>query len=346
MTMLKIRRVAAVLASLVAVAVGSAGCSSAEDAGSGTTDDHLGESTAPLARFSPYLKSLKSTLESGGSTEQIANALLGSGRPAAFSLQALARLYDKADPRFHEMQTDFKGLEDGIGGYDKWNGIYRAAVSANKDAATLERLKQQSDDALVRFTKLLTDRQWITEGGAPTRIKMTEDFLQGFDWKTRADDRKLVLKQIIHELDDLDTTTYDMKILEYGNGIHELRRDLRWVLIDQLALNGMITLDTGACPIPAYAGVPSDNRYGALRSSATEPEPCQVSQCLVFKAANVVSSLGDLKDKAETEVNINGDADVVPEPLQAPAKAIYDDIVQNDLFGVYAGQLKACHDAL
>lgn len=344
--MFKTHRVAAVLASLI-VAVASAGCSSAEDARSGTTDDHLGDSTAPLARFSPYLKSLNTTLSSGRSNEEIANTLLGSGRPPAFSLQALSRIYDKADPRFKEMQSDFKGLEDGIGGYDKWNGFYRAAVSANKDAATIERLKAESDAALVKFTKLLADRQWVTEAGTPNRIQMTQDFLNEFDWKTRADDRKLVLKHVIKELEDIKETTYDMTILEYGDGIHELRRDLRWVLIDQLALNGMITLNEDeACPVPEYASAQNDNRYGALRSTVTEPDPCKVSQCLVFKAARVVSDLGDLKDQAEIQVNINGESDVVPEQLQPPAKAIYEDMVKNDLVGVYASQLKACRDAL
>lgn len=340
-----IRRLAAVAASLLLVAAASTGCSSAEDAPSSTSDDHLGESAAPIARFTPYLKTLKDTLESGRPTQEIADTLLGSGRPASFSLQSLCRIYGDADPKFKEMRDDFKGLEDGIGGYDKWNSIYKAAVSEGKDAATLARLKKQSDDALVQFTKLLTDRQWLTTGGAPNRIKMSEDFLKAFDWKTRKDDRKLVLKHVIGELEDVKKTTYDMKILEVGNGIHELRRDIRWVLIEQLALNGMITLKDDACPVPAYASAVNDNRYGALRSSATEPNPCQVSQCLVFGAAKTVSSLGELKDQAETEVNVNGDADVVPVRLQAPAQAIYDGIVQNDLIGAYVGQLKACRDA-
>lgn len=343
--MFHLRTIAAAVTSL-AIAVTAAGCSSGEDASSGTTDDDLGESTAPLARFAPYLKTLKTTLESGRPTEEIASSLLQSGRPAAFSLQALCRVYGKADPKFKEMRDDFKGLEDGIGAYDKWNGIYQEAVSQHRDAATLERLKAQRDQALTQFTKLLTDKQWLTTGGAKNRIQMTQEFLDGFDWKTRADDRKLVLKQLIDELEDIKATTYDMKILEYGDGIHELRRDIRWVLIEELALNGMITVKEGECPIPAYASIPSDGRYGALRSSPTEPNPCQVSACLVYAAAKTVSDLGDLKDQAETQVNINGDSDVVPEPLQAPAKAIYDGIVQNDLVGQYATQLRACKDAL
>ncbi len=125
--MSKLHGVAAVLTAVIVAACG-AGCSSSEEPSSGTSDDHIGESEAPLARFQPYLKTLQSTLESGRPTEEIANQLLSSGRPAAFSLQALCRLYSDSDPKFKEIRDDFKGLEDGIGAYDKWNGIYQAAV--------------------------------------------------------------------------------------------------------------------------------------------------------------------------------------------------------------------------
>jgi hypothetical protein len=171
-----------------------------------------------------------------------------------------------------------------------------------------------------------------------------EKFLDDFDWGSRSSDRKRVLKRIIKELEDIDDTKYDMSILEHGDGVHELRRDIRWVLIEQLAVNGMITLRND-CPIPAYASVPNDNRYGALRPSASEPDPCQVSQCLVFAAAKAVEDLGDIKDQAEAEVNIADADDVVPERLQGPAEAIYHEIRHNDLIATYVDQLKSCRDA-
>ena len=108
----------------------------------------------------------------------------------------------------------------------------------------------------------------------------------------------------------------------------------------------MITVKNDACPIGAYASVPNDNYYGALKPTDLEPNPCELSQCLVFKASDIVSQLGALKDKAEREVNIQGEGDVVPPALQPAAQAVYDDMVNNDLMSVYADQLKACRDAL
>jgi len=176
MAHITLRRLAAIIPLVVAVASG--GYASAAEDSLSATEDHLGESAAPLARFAPYIESLKATLESGRSTDEIAESLLGSGRPTAFNLQALCRLYKKADPKFDEMQSDFKGLEDGIGEYSKWYEIYRTAQSEGRDAATLDRLAQQKADALASFTKLLTNRQWLTEGGAPTRLQTIEAFLK------------------------------------------------------------------------------------------------------------------------------------------------------------------------
>jgi hypothetical protein len=345
--MLKLARVAAVFASLLIGTV-AAGCSSETGPSEGVTDDHLGESEAPLARFKPYMTTLRSTLESGQSNEQIANTLLSSGRPASFSLQALCRLYSDADPKFKEIRDDFKRLEDGIGQYDKWASIYNAAVSAHNDQATLDRLKGQRDTALTTFTQMLTDRKFLVPAGQTSRMQEVQAFLEGFDWKTRKDDRALILKALGKELEDLEETHYDMTILEYGDGVHELRRDLRWVLIEQLSLNGMIVGNEASCSIEAYKTTPNDGRYGALRSSATEPDPCKIDACLIYQAAKTVSDIGDIKDQAETEVNIGNqaEADKVPERLVAPAKAIYDGITTNQLFATYRAQLKACRDAL
>ncbi|HVH44769.1 MAG TPA: hypothetical protein VM925_20590 [Labilithrix sp.] len=345
--MFKLHRAFALMTSLLVVGV-SAGCSTAGDDSSSSVDQNFEQSVAPLARFAPYLKTLKTTLEAEETVEKIAERLLASGRPATFSLQALCRVYGKADPQFNVIRDDFKRLEDGIGAYAKWDDLYQAAVSGGKDAATVERLKGQRDEALTRFTKLLTEQQWRTEAGAPTRLKTIEDFLNGFAWQTRAEDRKTVLAHLIDELEDLKSTTYDMKVLEHGDGVHELRRDLRWVLIEQLGLNGMIVVKDAndACPIAAYSALTSASRYTSLRATAVEPDPCRVSLCVVGAAAKAVDEIGNVKDQAETEVNLNGDADVVPERLQAQAQAIYDGMVQNDLIGVYLAELNACKAGL
>jgi hypothetical protein len=342
MTMKTLRLLAVAAASAALLLVG-AGCSQTDDSAQSSGEDNLNSAEAPVARFAPYLKTLRTTLESGQSADQIAQTLLSSGRPASFSLQALCRLYEKESDTFKTLRDDFKGLEDGIGQFDKWNGFYQAAVAQNKDAATLQRLKAQSDAALATFSQLLTSKGWITtDAAAPSLAAKHEAWLKAYKWKVRAEDRNVVLSHLSKELGDLTSTTYDMKVLEEGDGVHELRRDLRWVLIEQLGLNGMITLNPATCAIPAYAALPITDRYTQLKSSALEPSPCQIDACVVAAAAKAVNALGNVKDQAEEEVNLNGDADVVPVRLQPEAQALYTELTTNKVFEVYKSQLDAC----
>ncbi len=344
---MNLRRFAAVSSLIVA----SFGCSVAESSSEGSSDA-IESKTAPLARFAPYLKTLKTAIETPATAEEAANNLLGTGRPASFSLQALFRIYADEDARFDEAKDDFKSLEDGIGAYGKWDEIYQAGVTQKADAATLEKLKKNRDDALVAFTKVLTDKGWRTDGKSPTRIAQTEDFLQNYAWKERNEDRKIVFEHISDELKGVVKTQYDMKILEEGDGLHELRRDIRWVLIEQLGLNGMITLRDSkeACPIAAYASLVTSpaaaNRYAQLPATAAEPYACKISACLVIAAAKAVDDIGAIKDEAEQSVNIAGAADVVPDALQPKAQALYDELLKNNLAGVFKDEIDACQDAL
>ncbi len=334
--------------SSLALATLAIGCSSQAEVDA-TEDQVEVAKTAPLARFAPYLRTLKSAIEEPATIEAAADALLAQGRPAAFSLQALARVYggfDGAGPEFRTLHDAFKSLEDGIGAYDKWAGIYDQAVSEHADKATLDRLEKKRDEARTLFTTKLTRDGWRTEGKSPTRLAQIQKFLDGYKWKPRAGDREQILAWISKELTELDTTRYDMKTLEQGNGLHELRRDLRWILIEQLTLNGLVTLkDAGdKCPAPALAKIPNDNRYGALRGSALETRPCEISACLVFATADFVERLGDLKDQAEQAVNIAGDSDVVPQKLQAATQSTYDEITKSHLLGLYRDEIETCRE--
>lgn len=350
---MKLQNLFAVAAASATLLFAGAGCSSqADDASSiGSGEQNQTNADAPMARFAPHLRSLRSQLESGQSVEQIAQGLLSSGRPASFALQALCRLYEKEDDAtFKAMRDDFKALEDGIGQYDKWYTFHQAAVSQGKDKATIDGLKAKVDAALKTFNTLLTSRGFINKDDpkAAGLVGKHEEWLKAYKWKARNEDREVILKHLSKELEDLVETKYDMKILEHGDGVHELRRDVRWILIEQLQIGGMITLkDPKTCSISAYASLPLTDRYAQLRSSPLEPNPCQIDGCVVAATARAVNNLGDLKDQAEIELNINpGLGDVTPERLQKPAQDLYDDVVKNKLFETYKSQIDACRDAL
>jgi hypothetical protein len=271
--MLRTAKIAFVATSVLLASLGT-GCSSTGDE-LGTTNDQLegGGADLAIARFAPHLKSLERILDSHKSLEKIAEDLLDSNaRTAAFSLQALCRVYADADPDFKKIRDDLKGLEDAIGTYDKWYNVLRAAEEKGKGRDTLDRLEKKEKKALEDFKKLLRDRDWVPADGT-SRVEKIQKLLEKFDWKSRKTDRERVLGSMIDELKDIDQNDYDMKKLEYGKGIHELRRDIRWVLIEQRSLHGLITLKK-SCPIQRYESLSGDD-FAALHSA--EPNACEVS---------------------------------------------------------------------
>jgi hypothetical protein len=318
-------------------------CATRDDAEIVDQSAALGDADAPLARFAPHLKVLRDMIEKPATPQDAANALLGGGRPAAFSLQGLSRVYKAQDPQFKQFELDFKTLEDGIGGYDKWNGIYSAAQGQpGVKPEKLAELKQKRDDALTRFVKKLTDGRWRGQAAGKSRLDEIDGALRKMKWLPRNQDRAIVLSALVKELKELNETAYDMTHLEEGNGLHELRRDIRWVLLEQRDLKGMIVYKDGdACPIAAYKGLMQEGRFG-LTPSELEPAPCKISRCLVSAAGKTVEDIGAIKDKVEVGNNVGDDTDLVPEGERAKVAAIYDGIKTNKLLSVYIQELEAC----
>ena len=57
-------------------------------------------------------------------------------------------------------------------------------------------------------------------------------------------------KRLGNQLSRIARTEFDLSKLEEGNGLHELRRELRWFLIEVQVLNGLVQFKPGRrCPI-------------------------------------------------------------------------------------------------
>jgi hypothetical protein len=337
------------------------GCGGADGPGSDSANQEESAKTEAVARFQPYTQTLRDGLTAGGDVDAAVSQLMGA-RPAAFSLQALCRLYapdgGDGDPgyrSFEEWKSAFKAIEDAIGQIDKWQSIVDDAQSQLDSATTPEEkqhaeevLKQAQDTLAGKFdafkAELASDAErWRSSDGTESpRLDEFDEFLADFHWKTRAGDRGVILDSMLAEFADL-SEGYDMTQLE--GGLHELRRDLRWPLIEQKALNGMITVKS-SCSVDneQIKNAPSDGRYDVLPEA--REGTCQLDKCIVSAAANYVERFGNLKDEIEVYINTHGGGDSVPDQFRADAQAIYDDLESSGLIDVYAEQLKACSEEL
>lgn len=290
---------------------------------------------AQIERFQVWIRELREVLTSSTDTRVVARALVsGTARNATFHLQGLGRIYEKVDPKFKTLiRDDLKELEDAIGEYDKWNSIDKSKVG-------------KAESTLV---KILEKEGW-SKKGVSTHLDAIEKFIKEFRWPDYETDRKHVLLSLGEQLDHLSSTNYDLTRLEKtdgdGNGLHELRREMRWFLIEARVLNGLLNYAPGnACSAPAYASLLDsklvDHKYATLASSPLEVDPCLVERCLVLGLVKSVNIMGGLKDAAE-EDRAARQADRVPDAMVAEATGIYNELKETQVFSRLSQNIRSC----
>ncbi|MCC7442778.1 MAG: hypothetical protein IT285_14175 [Bdellovibrionales bacterium] len=305
-------------------------------------------------RFKPWVVDLQGLIRPGESAGETAQRLLGSSaRISAFNLQALGRIYSELDPKFDEFRGELKRLEDSIGEYDKWVSVLDAASSdSGSSAADLDRLRRRVREAKLKLTEMLKEREWVVEAGSGERprLQRIERFLRTFDWAEYSEDRDFVLGRLSKQLKKVDETEYDISILEHGDGVHELRRELRWFLIQARVLNGLVTFRPASegCDVaelrPLLQQPIAESKYSALPGAGDEPETCGISRCLFIGLVYWVEELGAVKDQAEQILNASGEeeSDEVPAALRERAERAYRALVRTGALGELRRELREC----
>lgn len=285
-------------------------------------------------RFDQWLDVLEKPLSSTDKKREAVEALLKepSTRAATFNLQALGRVYSDQGKGFEKLRAEVKKLEDALGEVYKWKGL--------NDPDKLDKAKDQ-------LAEVLKDGKWYGDGKSP-RIKKFRKFLKKFDFPSEKKDLKYIVSRLAHQLKKIDETSYDVSILEHGNGLHELRRELRWFLIEANVVDGPVTLRPArSCPIDAYKPLldeAEEKNYGMLTPNRQlEVSPCRISKCLYLGVNKLVNKFGDYKDEAEQLLG-DSSSDKVPEQLRVKAEKKYSEMVENGLLPALIEELKACED--
>jgi hypothetical protein len=310
----------------------------------------LASGDAQIARFTPWLETIRKPLTSSQDIDTVADALLnGETRVAAFNLQALGRLYGKQDELFKDVRSNFKEMEDAIGEYDKWVQVLKSAQQNGQNDSAIKKLKKRVKEARASFVAFLQKEEWVVSNGK-SKIDKIQKSLESRSWSSYPKDRQDNLKELQAQLKKVNETEYDMTILENGNGLHELRRELRWFLIESRVLNGLVTFRKDkTCSVEEFKDLLKDKelvtgKYSQLPQAKTETDPCLISQCLFLAIVDDVAKLGDLKDKAERLNNSSGDteSDDVPQELANEAQDIYQTLQNTQALSLLSNELKSC----
>lgn len=249
----------------------------------------------PLAALRPLFRAER--VAPGAVDATIDEATRTDARGRLFALEGLLRLYDGIYGRpLASMLEPVKAAEDAFGKAGEKVEYLEYAKKVGAPAAALVPLQRAADEAREHLRQALPRL-----GPALDRLAA---LLYELPWQDEAEDARRVVRGLAEELEELEGLEVDCHDLQ--KGIHELRRDLRWFLIDLQALDGLIVLDPpGAMPLKL-------NCYSYLAThpiashpfSRVETNPSlrwisSVPTSYFLALGKVVTELGEIKTFAE-----------------------------------------------
>jgi hypothetical protein len=224
-------------------------------------------------------------------------------------LQALARIYKGIHnkKRFEKMRLAFKMFEDQLGKIDYYDGFVKI-LSKNKAVpkSIIQNLKQHYDLELNNLKELLLEHNWINT--EKSKVVSIQNELATASWKNQEEERGAIAQVFIKHIEEIEYK-YEIGILNFNDlehGVHEFRRQLRWISIYAQALNGLIQLKS------IENSHPTIDLY--LTKQVLEgpfnkmPEVVSISKSICFQAANfyalswMIAESGQLKDEGLSTV--------------------------------------------
>lgn len=257
----------------------------------------------PRERFVTWLARLQPAFTSTDATT-LAEALhTGDVRLTIFYLEGLLKLYVGRYPELRSVFERVKALEDAMGAMGAARQLTELVTKLPVAPETVRWCEQQQVAIGQRVVDLLA-KDWLpnAEGKVPLFAELLAT-LAGLTFDGYRKDRKRVIAEIRRRLEKLEDTSLDMFELQGNRGLHELRRQLRWIPIYCVALDGLIQTDPTTHPIEAYAELLDSeiakSPYARLPEPTREDKPVVVSFSLFLANTRFIAELGKLKDAGE-----------------------------------------------
>jgi hypothetical protein len=255
----------------------------------------------PLARLAPFFEARRLAPEAIEAT--IDDIARKDARGALFALEGLLRIYDgiQGDP-FAELLAEVKSAEDAVGHFTERVEWLELGKQAGAREPVIQALERAAADARARFRELLPR--------VPAILERVGAVVRATAWDDEESDARAVVRRIARELRKHSRLDYDVNDLR--NGIHEMRRNLRWFLIYVQALDGLVQLEPARGPLRA-------NCYSYLEShpiaqskfSKVEKNPrlafvASVPRAYFLALSKVIGELGEVKSLGEVEAAFAG----------------------------------------
>ena len=224
-----------------------------------------------------------------------------------FQLESLARVYEKYDQSFFKsLRAEFKSIEDQIGYVDLQISLKNKAAELKLSDIENYYSKRQAEGE-GKLIALFAD--WNDKKVESVRKKVVDYS----DWLPGKKDRKFLVDKIHDELRDLakDSENFKFDQPEIEQGLHELRRRIRWIVIEVLSLNHVVTyekesslpggVDNWFQELLAQDPDILNNKYMKIDDSAIK-KPVLIPLQMHGIITKIVGTIGKLKDASELQI--------------------------------------------
>lgn len=267
-------------------------------------------------------------------TEQAEALIKGGLRLAAFNLQSLGRMYqDHPNTKVQKFAIDLrdqtKAIEDRLGKVDMYKNVDKP---------------DDEKKAAKKIMKTLRENNWVSESGKPGAIfGKIKTSISTITWPSNEEDRLFVLQTLSDQISSVHKTKYDMSLLNAG--LHELRRELRWITFYALSSDGLLKKSENTCPLKSTPLTEfADPKYSSLDSKPISGS-CYMSACVYDEIAGAVGIFGKIKDRGEQIAEHDEDmlkADLAPEEIQLESKRYYRLLKETKALDYALKQLASC----
>ena len=255
-------------------------------------------------RFQRPLRDLRRSLKQKDA-EAVIEALLGNtNRTDLFELEALLIVYEDEYPETLEgfLKEDIKPFEDELGRTADLKEAIHFSEEVGAPPVLIAFLKGREQEQREKLKRFLEEHRFIGEKASQSPLMKLQAALEDTEWDGKKADRKHVLKQLRKLIKEVEATDYEMKELE--SGIHEFRRDLRWVPIYLRSFPDLFKLD----PRKLWAEY-SDPNHPVLKSPYSKLPvvrnkvgfPILFPQQGLFALNETIDQLGKAKDIGKME---------------------------------------------
>ena len=257
----------------------------------------------PLERVMVATANIDKFLTPGADAADIAEGLVkNDARTPLFRLEALLRLYEDKFGKDAEKALDkVKALEDQLGAVGLANDLLDLAKEHSFPKSAVEHLEARVEEQMGLLTEVVAD-DWVgkKKGRAPAIADIVEAFAEE-EWDSYEDDRAYLCEQFDAHLEEIQNEPLDMNDLQ--GGVHELRRQLRWMPLFMLATDGAVQLDDQKNPVRELIPLLSDDAvngpFTRMPAPSREARPIVLSRSLFLANSKAIGDIGDLKDTGE-----------------------------------------------